>query len=319
MSTRIAGILPVVHTPFLDDDKIDNASLRRQIDWAFQQGANGYCTGMVSELLRLTARERIDLTQELAKLKQDRGVFVASIGAESTRQAVQFAHEAEQAAADAVMAIPPISTRLPDDQLLEYFSTLAEKVDLPMIVQDASSYVGQQIPLSVCVQLVERFGPDKVMFKPEAAPVGSYITSLHAATDGQARIFDGSGGIFLVDNYRRGIVGTIPGMEFLAGIVALWKALERGDEQATYRVYFPICALVALQMQAGLDGFLAIEKYLLEKCRLFATDRRRKPYSWELDEATRLELERLLARLDEALSSCRGPAAAANDETETDD
>ena len=101
MSTQIAGILPVVHTPFLDDETIDNASLRRQVDWAFQHGANGYCTGMVSELLRLTAGERIDLTQELASLKQDRGVFVASIGAESTKQAVQFGQEAVQAGADA--------------------------------------------------------------------------------------------------------------------------------------------------------------------------------------------------------------------------
>ena len=301
MSTQIAGILPVVHTPFLDDDTIDNVSLRRQVDWAFQQGADGYCTGMVSELLRLTADERIDLTQELASLKQDRGVFVASIGAESTKQAVQFGQEAEQASADAAMAIPPISTRLPDDQLLEYFSTLAEKVDLPLIVQDASSYVGQQIPLSVCVQLVERFGPEKILFKPESTPVGPYITSLHAATDGRVRIFDGSGGMSLVDNYRRGVVGTIPGMEFLAGIVALWQALQRGDEQTIYRVYFPICALVALQMQAGLDGFLAIEKYVLKKRGLFETDRRRKPYSWELDEPARLELERLLLRLDDAI------------------
>ena len=72
-------------------------------------------------------------------------------------------------------------------------------------------------------------------------------------------------------------------------------------------------------MQAGLDGFLAIEKYVLKKRGLFETDRRRKPYSWELDEETRLELERLLVRLDEALASVRGPAPrTAEDEVETD-
>ena len=70
------------------------------------------------------------------------------------------------------MAIPPVSTALPGDQLLEYFATLAESVDLPLIVQDASGYVGRPIPLEVCVQLLDRFGPDKILFKPEANPVG---------------------------------------------------------------------------------------------------------------------------------------------------
>ena len=86
------------------------ATLKRQIDWAFEQGANGYCTGMVSELLRLTANERIELTHKLAEFNQGRGVTVASAGAESTKQAILFAREAERAGCDAVMAIPPIST-----------------------------------------------------------------------------------------------------------------------------------------------------------------------------------------------------------------
>jgi 4-hydroxy-tetrahydrodipicolinate synthase len=94
----------------------------------------------------------------------------------------------------------------------------------------------------------------------------------------------------------------MPGMEFLTGVVALWNALQRGDEQAIYRLYLPICALVNLQLQAGLDGFLAVEKYVLAKRGLFDTLRRRKPYAWELDEETRLELERLLGQLDAALA-----------------
>jgi 4-hydroxy-tetrahydrodipicolinate synthase len=296
----------VVHTPFLEDESIDEESLQRQVDWAIRQGASGYCTGMVSELLRLTDHERIKLTERLARLKRGRGVFVAGVGAESSRQAVRFAHAAEAAGCDAVMAIPPISTALPPRQLLEYFRTLAARVTVPLVVQDASSYVGQPIPLDVCVSLLEEFGPEKILFKPEAAPIGPNLSALRDATGGRARALEGSGGIALVDSYRRGIVGTMPGMEFLPGIVALWKALERGDEQAVYQLYFPICALVSLQLQAGLDGFLAVEKYILAKRGLFATAVRRKPYAWEMDEETRRELERLLAQLQRALQSATG-------------
>ncbi len=304
-SQRIRGVLPIVHTPFLADDSIDWASLRREIDWALSVGASGLCTGMVSELLRLTFRERIELTATIAEMNAGRGVVVAGVGAESTKQALEYARAARLAGCDAMMAIPPVSTALPAEELLEYFAKLAECVELPLIVQDASGYVGRPIPLEVCVQLLDRFGAERILFKPEANPTGPRLSALREASGGRARIFDGSGGIALVDCYRRGIVGTMPGMEFLTGVVALWNALQRGDETAIYRLYFPICALVSLQMQAGLDGFLAVEKYVLSKRGLFDTDVRRKPYAWSLDEETRLELERLLTQLDAAIAGDR--------------
>ena len=54
-------------------------------------------------------------------------------------------------------------------------------------------------------------------------------------------------------------------------------------------------------MQAGLDGFLAIEKYVLHRRGLFATDRRRHPYSWDLDQETLAEVDRLMEQLEQVL------------------
>lgn len=301
MPRPVAGVLPIAHTPFLDDDSIDWDSMRRQIDWAYRVGADGFGTGMVSELLRLTFDERVLLTEKLAEFNDDRGSFFAGVGAESTKQALQYASLAERAGADAVMAIPPIATRLPACAVRDYFVALAEGVGVPVIVQDASGYVGQTIPIPVCVELLKRFGRDKILFKPEASPIGPNLSALRDATGGEARIFEGSGGVCLVDSYRRGIDGTMPGMEFLPAIVALWRAMGRGDDEAVYRLYFPICALVSLQLQAGLDGFLAVEKYVLHKQGLFTTDRRREPNTWKLDPETQDELDRLLHTLDDAM------------------
>lgn len=301
MAKQLQGVIPVAHTPFTHDDQIDWASLQRQIDWALEQGANGFCTGMVSELLRLSTEERIKLTERLAEMNQRRGVFVASVGAESTHQAVAFAAIAEQAGCDGVMAIPPLSSASPANELLDYFSTIASATTLPMIVQDASGYVGQTIPQAVYLALLDRFGPERILFKPEASPVGPTMSDLRDATDGAARIFEGSGGNLLIDSHRRGIVGTIPGMEFLNGVIAIWRALEAGDEENAYRVYFPLCALVTLQLQAGLDGFLEIEKYVLHKRGLFETPARRRPVGWQLDEETRMEVDRLLVRLGDSI------------------
>jgi dihydrodipicolinate synthase/N-acetylneuraminate lyase len=109
--------------------------------------------------------------------------------------------------------------------------------------------------------------------------------------------------VHLIDCFRRGIVGTMPGVDLLDGVVALWRALERDDEATAYRLYFPICALVTLQLQAGLDGFLAIEKHLLVRRGLFASARRRRPYQWELDTETADEADRLFAMLKHELAT----------------
>ena len=52
MPRPLRGVLPIVHVPFLDDDRFDLDSLRREIDWICLLGASSVGTGMVSELLR---------------------------------------------------------------------------------------------------------------------------------------------------------------------------------------------------------------------------------------------------------------------------
>src|SRR5262249_53887245 len=156
-----------------------------------------------------------------------RGPVFMGVGAESARQALEYAHTAERAGCDAVMATPPITSRVSEAGLVAYFRALADGVGLPGIVQDASGYVGPSVPLQVYVALLDRYGPEKILFKPEAAPIGPNLSALRDATGGKARIFEGSGGIFLIDSFRRGIAGTMPGMDVVDGIVALWNSLVR--------------------------------------------------------------------------------------------
>ena len=56
-------------------------------------------------------------------------------------------------------------------------------------------------------------------------------------------------------------------------------------------------------MQAGLDGYIAIDKYLLVKQGILANDHRRRPYNWSLDAETRAEVDRLFAAVSEALET----------------
>src|SRR5690606_28432216 len=151
--------------------------------------------------------------------------------------------------------------------LVKYYRRILEAVSLPVIVQDAIGYVGKPMPVPTQAALLEEFGPERILYKPEATPLGPNLSALRDDTCGRAKVFEGSGGITLVDSFRRGVVGTMPGADLIDGLVALWKALQTGEDSRIYPISQPLSALVALQ--TGLDGFLAVEKYLLVKQGVF--------------------------------------------------
>ena len=100
MKQPLRGVLPVVHTPFTEEDEIDWDCLDAEVAWALAAGAHGYCTGMVSELLRLSDKERRELTRRLARHARQGRPFIASVGAESCEQAIANAQFAEEVGCD---------------------------------------------------------------------------------------------------------------------------------------------------------------------------------------------------------------------------
>src|SRR6185436_12055087 len=146
----LRGVLPVVQTPYHTDETIDYATLQEEIAWLYNCGADGLVLAMVSEVLRLSSEERLELARALCSFGRSRGVVIISVGAESSKVAERYAQHAEDTGADAVMAIPPVSVALDEAELSSYYSRLLRAVRIPVIVQDASGYVGR--PLSIPLQ-----------------------------------------------------------------------------------------------------------------------------------------------------------------------
>lgn len=297
---KIQGVLSVFQTPYHEDESIDFATLEQEINWLYDQGSDGIVMAMVSEVLRLSGEERKGLAEAACRFGNERGVVVISVGAESTYTAVDYARHAESVGADAVMAIPPVSAAVAEDELKRYYECIIRAVSIPVIVQDASGYVGKPMSIALQAGLFNEYG-ERVMFKPEATPIGPRLSALREATGGQAPVFEGTGGIALVDSYRRGIVGTIPGADLIDALVALWRALQAGDEERIYRLSLPLSALIAVQ--TSLDAFLAVEKYLLVKRGIFKNSLVRGPVGYVLDEETRREVDRLFDHLMAAVQS----------------
>ncbi len=303
----VTGVLPVFQTPFYDDsfgnafrnEQIDYDTLEHEINWLFDCGSDGIVMAMVSEVLRLSGEERKALAEAACRFGLPRGSVTLSVGAESSFVAEAFARHAESVGATAVMAIPPVSIAIDEDELRRYYERILNAVSIPVIVQDASGYVGRPMSIALQAALFNHYGP-RVLFKPEAEPIGPRLTALRDATNGAAPVFEGSGGIALVDSFRRGIVGTMPGADLIDAIVALWRALQADDEATVARIHAPLAKLISLQK--GLDGFLAVEKHLLRRRGIFKNTVVRGPIGFVLDEATRHEVDRLFDLLQAELT-----------------
>jgi 4-hydroxy-tetrahydrodipicolinate synthase len=284
-------ILPVFQTPFHEDESIDFATLEREIRWLLEQGANGVVMAMVSETLRLSSEERDRLCEFVCKAIAGCGATVISVGAESSHVAVQHARHAERCGATMLMAIPPISVKLDEEAIADYYRRLIRAVAIPVIVQDASGYVGRPMGIELQVRLMEEFGPERVQFKPEAPPLAERLGQLRRASGQRAQCYEGSGGIALIETFPFGLAGTMPGADLIRGIVPLWRALERGDISVAQAIHAPLAKLIALQNT--LDAYLAVEKHLLMRQGIFPNTIVRGPVGWRMTEETRSEVDRL--------------------------
>jgi 4-hydroxy-tetrahydrodipicolinate synthase len=289
----------VFQLPYHADESIDFETLGREIEHIFAAGADGLVMAMVSEVLRLSEAERHEVAAFCCRAAEGLGPVVVSVGAESSKGACELAVGAETVGAAAVMAIPPVSIGVDEQQLRNYYERILQAISLPLIIQDASGYVGRPMSIELQAGLMESWGAERVLFKPEAAPIGPRLTALREATGGRARVFEGSAGIALLDSYRRGVVGTMPGADLVEPLVAFWRALEAGDWDRATEISEPLTALVMLQ--ESLDSFIAVEKHILVRQGVFSNEVIRGPVGFLLDDETRAEVDRRYERLMSAV------------------
>ncbi|MBZ2194745.1 dihydrodipicolinate synthase family protein [Occultella gossypii] len=292
----LGGVLPVLSLPFDEHWQIDKNALARQIDWLLELGCDGVVIGMVSEILRLDLAERERFAELVVSQVGDRGATVIAVSAESTRGATRLAAHASAIGASAVMANAPVTSLAATRSLESHFVAIAEaSEDLAVVVQDASGYLGTPLPLDLMLSLLDRYGPEKTQFKPEATPLGPRLTELIDASGGRARVFEGTGGLALVESARRGAVGTMPGPDIAWAIVAIWRALQAGDLGRADEVGAGVAAL--LSHVSTLDSYVAVEKHLLVEQGVLDSARRLGPGPEGLDPITIEETVRLMHRL----------------------
>lgn len=291
------GVYSVIQTPLDEHDNIDHVVLEREINWVIQCGVKGLVLAMVSEVMRFSAEERRIQWQSVLKIIDKRLPLIVSVGGESTAIAVGLAKLAEADGVTVLMATPPSNFPATSEEIFKYYSSILAATKIPLIVQDASNYMGQPLDLELYRRLIDQYGTDRVQFKPEAKPIKDRAIALQKIAGGRAKIYEGQSGLELMETHPVGLAGTMPGGEIPWALVKLWDSLEVNDLEKARIIHSIIAELVGYQKT--IDGYVAVEKYLLVKQGIFTSARQRGPVNTILTDEVKKEIDKVFADLQE--------------------
>lgn len=280
----LAGVFPVLPTPFDAKGRTDADSLRCLVRYLIRCGVDGMTfPGVASEVGQLQVQERIDLTTAvLAEVGRRVPVIVGASSADVELTSRLARHGAELGAAALMIAGPP--DRITAQSQVEYFAAVARSVpDTPIMLQNVPAPVGAGLDPAVVLEVL-RAVPSIRYVKEETLPSGQRLTALRrAAPPTLLGVFGGAGGRYITDELRRGAAGTMPAIELAEVHAALFAAHRAGDHDRVRALFTRM--LPILNVQAVFRWSLT--KYVLERRGLIGsrTQRAAGPLLDELDAA----------------------------------
>jgi 2-keto-3-deoxy-L-arabinonate dehydratase len=247
---QLRGIFPILNSTFHDDASLDLESQANLVRHLLAQGAHGLgLFGNASEGYALSDAERATLLRLVRDTAGPDVPLIASTGHSGTQLAVELSRKAQDLGADALMVLPPSFMKTDADGLMFYFDTISKAVDIPIMVQDAPLMTQVVMPAA----LLSRMGREienVVYAKVEAPPTTPKISAVAKAGDITA--FGGLNGNFIIEEFRRGARGMMPGSDMIDSFAAIWKALEAGDDATAWRTFGRILPLIRFELQPGL-------------------------------------------------------------------
>ncbi|GAA2329724.1 dihydrodipicolinate synthase family protein [Dactylosporangium salmoneum] len=292
-STDVRGLIPVLATPFHPDGSLDLDSLRRLADFSIGHGVAGLAVfGFASEGFTLTAAERRQILAVVTEAAGPDRPVVAGISATGTRDAVEQSLAAAEAGASVGMVIPPFMVKPSPSQIVDFYGTVAAEGGLSVMVQDAPGSTGVNIPVPLILELSKLAGVDsvKVETQPTAPKVGAVAD---AAPDG-FRVLSGQNALFVLEEYARGAVGTMPASEFPDLLGAVLALVDEGDHGAARAAFNRLLPLIRFGLQPGIAW--SIHKHVLHRRGVIASTTVRPPAT-DADPGTLAALDLVLSDL----------------------
>ena len=232
---RFHGCMPANLLPFTADLAIDEPAYRKHLRWLVDApGVTGLvANGHAAEVASLTRAERrraldIALDEVAGKVPVVTGIY-----SDGTLEAIELARDAQAAGAAGLLVFPPTlfmwGAQLKPDMVLRHFQTLADAVDLPLVVFEYPVASGIGYSPETLAELCKI--PTVAAIKDWSNEIVSYEKNLRAVrASGRPVAVMSSFTMSLMASFMLGADGCISGMGSVTADLqsALFAAVQAG-------------------------------------------------------------------------------------------
>jgi 4-hydroxy-2-oxoglutarate aldolase len=226
---RLEGVLAPVPTPFLSDGTFDRTAFRENLSRWIEAGLHGFVVlGSAGEAPMLSEEEAVDVLHSAREAIPEDRWMIAGVGRHATRLTIDAARAARDAGADAALVLPPYYYRrvTSNSALVEHFRSLADAVDLPLLIYNMPSYTGVDLPTPTIVAMAEI--PGIIGIKDSSGDLTKLAAVRHQTPNAFA-VLAGSAGFF-VPALASGASGGVLALANIAPTMCLrlWNAAQSG-------------------------------------------------------------------------------------------
>ena len=200
------GSIVAIVTPMDAAGDLDWEALDSLVEWHIENGTDGIVpVGTTGESATLSIDENVRVVERVVRVSAGRVPVIAGTGANNTREALEMTRAARSAGADASLQVTPYYNRPTQEGLYRHFATIAEDVDLPMVLYNVPKRTG----CDLLPETVARLAPlDNVVATKEACGEVERVTAIHDACGTAFPVLSGEDPIN-VAMMRAGAVGAI--------------------------------------------------------------------------------------------------------------
>jgi 4-hydroxy-tetrahydrodipicolinate synthase len=284
------GVIPILATPFHDDESLDLESLERIIRFNVAADVDAITIlGLLGESNRLTDRDRERVTRTAIKAAAGLPVIVGTSHT-GTTATIELSRQAVDLGATALMITASAQPTPSDKAVFDYFQRIAAKLSAPIVLQDHPAITGVHMPGDLILKIVREI-PTVVSIKAESLPSPQKIAALKAGMAGgrSATILTGLGGLYGFFDLERGSDGFNTGFAFPEVLLAIVREFRAKNLDAARRIFTKYLPLIVFEQQPG----VAIRKEILRRRGLLTHHRVRHPGA-TIDAGTTEQLARLL-------------------------
>jgi 4-hydroxy-tetrahydrodipicolinate synthase len=288
------GVFPIVVTPFTDSYELDERGLRKLVRFCLKAGVQGVVgPANASEFSTLSDDERKRWLEIVVAETGGQVPVIASATCGHALPAIALSRYAQKIGAQGIMSMPPHVQHPDAAGCYAYYQALSEALDIPIMLQNYIGPIGTPMSPEHLARMCKEL-PRVEYIKEETFPSSRMLSATIAAAGQYCKgVFGGQGGLYLVDEYRRGSVGNMPACEIPDVQVVLWNKLEAGDLVGARTMFNRVLPLINYERQYG----VGVYKELLYRRGVIATRVCRTPGK-DLDDHDRAELDAILAEIE---------------------